>query len=434
MTAAKDLRVFIGLGEISGYCSKLTEGLKSLGVNARFVNLREHPFQYDVGDEWRLAKLIQYCFKRYKQSSSIARLFWGVVQVILRAALLVRVIGAYDVFIFGYGNSFLFLYDLPILKFLGKKIIFVFFGSDARPPYVTGTFTAADDPQTVADCIRAARQVRRRIRRIERYADAVLSHPPFGLFHEKPYVLNAIVGFPFDFPDEYPAEKSAQNPTSVRILHSPSNPTLKGTPEIRQAIEHLRTKGYVIEWIELTGQPNAVVLRELARCDFIVDQLYSDWLMAGFATEAAAAGKPSVVGGYDLAAMQKLFPPESTPPVQACHPDAIEVGIEKLITDRTYRLELGQRAQAFVEAYWETSQIAARFLRIIQGDIPAEWLYDPGQTEPIFLHGGGVSEVRLVAFLKVYIKQGSRAALQLADKPALEQAFVDFVTSAKASE
>src|SRR5512144_172802 len=99
MTDAKDLRVFIGLTEISGYCSKLTEGLKSLGVNVRFVNLREHPFQYDLGDEWRLARLIQYCFKRYK-SSTIFKPVWGIVQVILRAALLARAAISYDVFIF----------------------------------------------------------------------------------------------------------------------------------------------------------------------------------------------------------------------------------------------------------------------------------------------------------------------------------------------
>jgi hypothetical protein len=429
MTDMKDLRLFIGLSEISGYCSKLTEGMKSLGVNVRFVNLREHPFQYDVGEEWLLARVIQYCFKRYK-SSKLLKPFWGFIQVILRAVLLVRAAISYDVFIFGYGNSFLFLYDLPLLKFLGKKIIFVFFGSDARPPYVNGAFTTSDDPRTVAECIRAARQSKRRIQRIERYADAVLSHPPFGLFHEKPYVLNAIVGFPFDFPDEYPATKSPRDPAVARILHSPSNPTLKGTQHIRAAIERLREKGYAIEWVELTGQPNAVVLEELAHCDFIVDQLYSDWLMAGFSTEAAAAGKPSVVAGYDLVGIQNLLLPEATPPVVACHPDEIESGIEKLILDREYRLQLGKRAQAFVEAYWAAPQIATRFLRIVQGDVPAEWMYDPRNAQDIFLHGGGVSEARLRSFLKVYIRQHGREALQLSDKPALEQAFVDFADSA----
>jgi hypothetical protein len=424
------LRIFIGLAEISGYWSKVTEGLKAQGVDVRFVNLREHPFQYDVGDEWLLAKVIQYCFKRYK-ASIVLKPFWGIVQVILRAVLLARAAISYDVFIFGYGNSFLFLYDLPILKFLGKKIIFVFFGSDARPPYVNGAFIGSGDSQNIAACIHAARQVKRRVRRIERYADIVISHPPFGLFHEKPYVLFGIVGFPFDFPKQKFSENAKQDSKVVRILHSPSNPILKGTPQIRQAIEQLHAKGYAIEWIELTGQPNAVVLQELARCDFIIDQLYSDWLMAGFATEAAAAGKASVVAGYDLMALLKLLPAESTPPVLACHPDDIEAAIEKLLTDRAYRLELGQQAQAFVEAYWALPQIGERFLRIIQGDIPAEWLYHPEKTQDIFLHGGGVSEARLAAFLQAYIAQGGRAALQLADKPALEQAFVDFAGSSK---
>ncbi len=423
------MRIFIGLAEISGYWSKLTEGLKTQGADVRFVNLREHPFQYDVGDEWMLARWTQYCFKRYKASRFLKPL-WGILQVILRTVVMARAIASYDVFIFGFGNSFLFLYDLPILKFLGKKIIFVFFGSDARPPFVNGAFVGNGDHEHVIACIAAARQVKRRIRRIERYADIMISHPPFGLFHEKPYVLFGSMGFPFDFPTESPAEKPAPDSDTVRILHSPSSPILKGTPQIRQAIEHLRAKGYRIDWIELTGQPNRVVLQELAYCDFIVDQLYTDWPMPGFATEAAAAAKPTVIGGYDLAALQKLLPPELNPPVLACHPDDIEAGIEKLITDRAYRLELGTRAQAFVEHKWSPAQIASRFLRIIQGDIPDAWLYDPHKAQGVYLHGGGVSEAQLIPFLKAYLAQGGRGALQLADKPQLEQAFVDLADTA----
>ena len=40
------------------------------------------------------------------------------------------------------------------------------------------------------------------------------------------------------------------------------------------------------------------ILAELARCDFVIDQLYSDYPLPGLATEAAWFGKPTVVGGY----------------------------------------------------------------------------------------------------------------------------------------
>jgi len=44
--------------------------------------------------------------------------------------------------------------------------------------------------------------------------------------------------------------------------------------------------------------PNHAVLEELGKCDFVIDQAFADYGMAGFATEAAWFGKTAVVGGY----------------------------------------------------------------------------------------------------------------------------------------
>jgi hypothetical protein len=430
-SSAKPLRIFIGVTEISGYCSKLAQGFKALGVPADFVNLREHPFQYAVGEEWRLAKAIQFCFERTR-SATIFKPLWIAAWVVLRALLFIRVLPAYDVFVFSFGISFLDLYDLPILKLFGKKVICIFYGSDARPPYLNGAFVKDGDPQYVRPCRDAAATVKRRVARIEHYADAVLSHPPYGLFHQKPFILNAVVGFPADFAIMKLAQESAGNSSAIRILHSPSNPILKGTPQIEAAVKNLQAKGHAIEWVTLSGQPNEVVLRELARCDFIVDQLYADWLMPGFATEAALMGKAVIIGGYDLPAIRDILPPAFRPPVHACHPDEIEAAIEKLIVDRDYRLELGRQARAFVEANWSEAKVAERLLNVIAGDVPDAWIYDPAAIR--FFHGGGVAEERLRPFLRAYVEQEGKNALQLADKPDVERAFVHFVAGANPPE
>ena len=57
-----------------------------------------------------------------------------------------------------------------------------------------------------------------------------------------------------------------------------------------------------------SGQPNSVVLEQLARCDFIIDQLYADFPMPGFATEAAWFGKPAVTAGYALDLWKRTLP------------------------------------------------------------------------------------------------------------------------------
>jgi hypothetical protein len=279
------------------------------------------------------------------------------------------------------------------------------------------------DDAAVRRCIRQTRRVKRRVENIERYADAIISLPTFGLFQRKPFVHHAMIGFPSAAAAHHTPD-SAFKRAGVRILHSPSTPILKGTPQIEQAIERLRARGYAIEWVTITGQPNDVVLRELAQCDFVVDQLYSDWLMPGFSTEAAFAGKPTIIGGYDLAALQATLPDEYVPPVHLCHPDDIEAAIEKLILDEAYRLDLGQRAKAFVEANGRPEKVAERLLRVIAGAFPDDWLCDPDQLR--YFHGATVAKERLLPFLGAYIRQGGSEALQLADHPVQEGDFLEF--------
>jgi hypothetical protein len=418
------LRVFIGLREVAGYFSKLNEGFQSLGIDSTFVTTREHAHQYGGDADWMVARAIRYCVKRYA-AASVFKPLWGVAQVALGSLLLMQALLRYDVFVFAYGTSFVLLYDLPLLKLLGKKIIFVYLGTDARPPYLGGSVGGATDHQTLEKCLRATRSVKRNVERIERYADAIISLPTFGIFQHKAFITHAAIGFPRSIrPTVEPVITRRENTATVRILHSPSKPVLKGTPYIEAAIKNLRDRGYAIEWVTLSGQPNEVVLRELANCDFVVDQLYADWLMPGLATEAALLGKPTLIAGYDLVALQQSLPPAYVPPVHACHPDDIETAIEKLIVDVAYRQDLGQRAQTFVRDNWTATRVAERFLRVINGDIPADWLYDPHHIR--FFHGGGVARTQLLPFVRAYIDQYGRAGLYLSDKPEVEQALLDF--------
>lgn len=211
---------------------------------------------------------------------------------------------------------------------------------------------------------------------------------------------------------------------TIRILHSPSHPQAKGTPRIRKAIESLQQKGHNIQLVEVIGQPNSVVLQELANCDFVVDQVYSDTPMAGFATEAAWFGKPAVVGGYGWDILKKHIPEELFPPSQICHPDKLEDAIEQLVTDEAYRLKLGDKARLFVQEKWSAQRVAEKYIRLIDGDIPEEWIINPKNI--VYLHGGGVPEDKVREFTRNLILSKGATALQLAGRPELERAFVEF--------
>ncbi len=170
-----------------------------------------------------------------------------------------------------------------------------------------------------------------------------------------------------------------------------------------QAISNLKNKGYNIELVLIHGKPNRDVLEEIARCDFVVDQVYSDTPMAGFATEAAWFGKPAVVGGYGFAYLKRFVPEAMWPPSFTCHPDAIEQAIEHLITNPEAQVRLGKAAQQFVREKWSAEEVARRYLRLIEGDIPDEWWLDP--REVVYLEGSGQSTERSKEIIRAIVRR-----------------------------
>lgn len=418
------MKIFIGLTEIAGYYGNLKKGFAELGIETTFVDLEGHPFQYDNHDVANiLVRLVTFVSRKRSHTSRTnlpVKIFWKALELVLRVPLFVWAALTHDVFIFVASTSFFYFYDFPILRRLSRCIICTFHGSDARPPYIDGAVMGEDCGVTVEQGIRLTRQKKRILRKIDRYAKHIIGHPYHAHLHGKPFLHTSLIGFPYHRSD---MEARSSN-DHVRILHSPSHPLSKGTPQIRQAIENLRAKGLAIDYVEVTGKPNHEVLAELAHCDFVVDQLYSDLLLSGFATEAAFFGKPAVVGGYGLEAAQKNYPGGKPPPAHICHPDEIQCAIEKLVVDRDYRLQLGKEAREFVQTQWAPVKVAERYLRLIRGDIPAEWVCSPQDVK--YLHGYGFTEQKVKHLVGGFIRQGGKECLQLSDKPELERSFLEF--------
>ena len=421
----KSPRVFVGPIEIAGYYSGLAAALREAGVDAVSVDLSRHPFRYADGGRVALpVRAVLAVRERIERASprSAARLMWRGLDRLARAWLLAWSARRFDVFVYGFGAMILHRLELALLRRLGKRLIFVFNGSDARPSYVDGAEMAASLERTVDDAIRLARAKKARLAWIERHADVIVSQPAFSHFFESPVVDFFRIGVPHVA--RAASDKGPDESPTVRILHSPSNPEVKGSDVIRATVEGLAAAGHGLELIELRGVPNDQVRAEIEAADFVIDQIYSDAPMVGFATEAATAGRPAIVGGYVWPQLEEIYADGSMPPVEACHPDDLGEAILRLATDPGHRRALGARAQAFVTTAWAPSAIAARYLSLIRGDIPAEWLFDPGRLR--YARGVGLTEERAREIVAGVIAKGGRAALQLTDKPAVEQAFVDF--------
>jgi hypothetical protein len=397
-------RVLIGPHEIAGYYSNLTKGLLDLGVDCDYVTYQSHLFEY--GGETTKPALI--AFNHWLNRIMVSQR----MPFILRAPILVigkvvtslwgvAAIFRYNVFVFGFGKTLLpFNADLPILKLLGKRVVSnLAHGSEARPPYTDGSYNIQTDSTKDLHYIR--KQLKRVVRTIqmhEKYASCVIAAPYTSSLMRKPLAVNFFaIGIPFAndqfncLPDEGTTTlETAKGLTlPIRILHAPSNPIAKGTTLIVAAVNNLKARGYKIDFCLVTGRPFSEVLEEVQKCDFIVDQCFSDTPMAGFATEAAWFGKPSVVGGYGLTELRKYVDEEMWPPSKTCLPDEIESAIEDLIVDSQIRIDLGRKAQIFVQSKWKSVEVAKRFIALINNQAPVSWSFSPSDVS--YLEGGAQS-------------------------------------------
>ncbi|MGZ8475242.1 MAG: hypothetical protein ACXWWQ_03320 [Candidatus Limnocylindria bacterium] len=416
-------RVFIGLLEVGGYYANLAAGLEAAGVPTTFADLGDHPFQYGGGSTHLLVDLARRVRRRRVEATGVAGVVWQATYRLVLVVLLSWALARHDVFIFGFRTTFLRLRDLVILRRLGKRVVMVFHGSDARPPYVDGADMDPAAGRSIGDCADLARTKKRDIETLERSAHVIVAFPLYGHFFTRPIVGFHDIGIPQPLIADFPAIVPEPPAPPLRVLHAPSNPFVKGSARIREVIAGLVAEGVPIELVELVGVPNSAVREELARCHFVVDQLYSDIPVTGLVAEAARYGRPSVLGGYGWGEIARLMPGLEWPPVEFCHPDELASAVRRLATDADHRRALGLAARRFAET-WAAERVAGRFVELIEGRIPPGWVHTVDAVR--YTHGVGLAEEHARAIVRGLIAEEGTSALQLDDRPAVRDAFVAF--------
>ena len=417
-------RIFIGLEEIADYYAPLQAGLEELGYDAVLVTLKRHPFYGMVsgGRVPAVARIAMRAAERDARSAghpSVLRVWWWLSARLLRLPLLLWAVARREIFVFGFASTFFLYLELPLLKLFRRRIVYIFHGSDSRPPYIDGAVSGPDaweDPNVV---VRSTRRTKRKLRLIDRWADVVVDNPLSAHLHERPIVSFQAIGTPRVPPRSTPRTSG----DVLRVLHSPSHRYAKGSDAIRSAIERLQTRSLSIELVELSGVTHDRVIEALGDADLVVDQLYSDVALAGFASEAAAAGLPVIVGGYGRDEIDEALCGRPFPPIVFCRPDDLEKNLERLATDEEHRRELGASARRFVERELAPRAVAQRLIDAIGGQRP-EWTFDPQRIT--YIHGIGLTETAARTLVRATIEHGGAAALCVRDKPALEARLVEF--------
>jgi glycosyltransferase involved in cell wall biosynthesis len=429
MKKNKKQRIFLGPYEVAGYTRNLSTGFSQIGVKVSFIDLWDHPFNYGGNDNGLLENCLRKCKKRYYKNTKKQlplKLFYGILNFLFTLLHFFKAVFLYDTFIFIFGYSLLpDNIDLPVLKILNKKVISnIAMGSEARPPYLNGVYQSRTDASGFNSGALASmtRKVKKSVSKIEKWSDIVIGSPfSTSQFTQKEFVNTFALGFPRI---NIKSAGKAEEREVCRILHSPSNPEAKGTALIVEAVKALKLKGYKIEFILLQNKTNSEVLSELENCDFVVDQLYSDTPLGGFACEAASFGKPAVVGGYTLEEFGKFIEPSMMPPSQYCHPGDLQEKMEQMIKNKDMRLSAGLASLSFVQEQWSAASVAKRYLPILSGRIPESYWAAPDNVE--YIHGAGQSETRTKEVVTSLVEKYGTKVLQLDHNPALRDKLLAF--------
>jgi glycosyltransferase involved in cell wall biosynthesis len=147
----------------------------------------------------------------------------------------------------------------------------------------------------------------------------------------------------------------------IRIVHAPSDASIKGSARIIQAVERLKDD-HEIEFVLVEGVPHEEALELYRSADLVVDQVLTGWY-GGFAVEAMAMGKP--VGCYIRDEDLDVLPPgmRDQLPLVRLHPDSLERDLEAAIAERESWREWGSQSREFVLRWHHPRKIAAAMIR-----------------------------------------------------------------------
>lgn len=192
---------------------------------------------------------------------------------VYRFGVLAEAIREFDVFHFQYGRSLLNphepalpeLWDLPLLRSLGKRVFMHWHGSDVR---LRSVHMRREPDSYLAEATVDEPRILARVSVARRYCDAMfvstpglLDYVPDGVLI--PLCLDAAA---------WRAPRSGVEPDVPVVAHIPSRRATKGSAHVDAALRPLAEAG-LIQYRPLSGLTRDQVRAEFARADLVVDSM-----------------------------------------------------------------------------------------------------------------------------------------------------------------
>jgi len=161
-----------------------------------------------------------------------------------------------------------------------------------------------------------------------------------------------VIPYPFDVRFFSPAYPQATQHEPL-IVHAPSDPYVKGTNYVLDAVSRLHNAGYEFTFQLVENLKNKEGIDLYRKADIVIDQLCIG-AHGIVSLEAMAYGKPVVC--YIKEELIGKYPKDL--PIVNANPNSLERVLASLLDSPQDLQELGQKGRAYVESYHDPPKIA----------------------------------------------------------------------------
>jgi glycosyltransferase involved in cell wall biosynthesis len=262
--------------------------------------------------------------------------------------------------------------ELSYLKKRGKKIVMSWWGCDLRTEEVDGVHensACRDCEPGIRKACGASREKREMIRKAFSLADLHLSCGDLVTSYKGVQWIDNAVDCNEWKPLEYgeiPEPFRLPRSDALRIYHSFGNASLrgdvKGTGEIKEAVDRLKSEGHHLEFIFFEKVPSRDLKYYQAQAHIVIDQLKAGWY-GSTAVECLAMAKPVIT--YMRPDIEASSPHDH--PLIKADVHTIYAVLKELVENRKAREESGKASRAYAEKYHHYTRIAAQLLSFYEG-------------------------------------------------------------------
>lgn len=363
------MRIFVGTMEIASCLNGLATGFEQLGHSVTRMVTHSNRFyadrHYEIVRGAPLLDLYDYSASSSRWVRALGQRADDWLGPVHNGLHSPRYLLDHDLFVFMYRPWWPEWALFPLLKRLGKKVVYYCLGSDVR-------HVSAFHQQYQGDAALWERLFHnddlnakiRKIRAIEEHCDLVYSVPDQAGLAVRPYHH---VFIPMAHTRGVVANVPARDVPLV--IHAPSRSGIKGTPLILAALDRLKAEGVRFDFRLLENVPNHEVLGILSDADIVVDEV----LLHGpgsLGLESMAAG--CAVATRYLTEHDDVF----APPVCPILPETIGSQVRRLVTDKAYRVDLAHRGPDYVRDHNDPARVAGRILADLAEVRPPDYTPD----------------------------------------------------------